>query len=94
MANLFWVSGGRGFTPDPSCGCRKGVVRRWVLEKSGLDITEVSAAVEELNAADEIFLTNSRIGILPVTRWRDQSLKPGSITTRLWKQYQQAFLSL
>lgn len=89
MANLFWVTTNRIHTPNGAEGCREGVVRRWVLENSGHDVAVGSYAVEALDNADEIFLTNSRIGILPVHQWRGRSLKPGPTTTRLWKKYQE-----
>lgn len=89
MANLFWVQAGRLHTPSGDCGCREGVVRRWVIERSGLDASEGVYPLEFLDKAEEIFLTNSRIGILPVHQWRQRKLRPGPVTTGLWKKYQQ-----
>lgn len=89
MANLFWVQAGQLYTPGASCGCREGVVRRWVIEESGLEVTEGEYPIECLDSAEEIFLTNSRIGIQPVHRWRNSTLKNGPVTLRLWKRYQQ-----
>ncbi len=69
MANLFWVKGGKLRTPAQECGCRAGTVRRWVLERSGQKVEEGGWKKEELDGAEEIFLTNARIGIVPVRSW-------------------------
>ncbi len=74
MANLFWVKGGKLRTPAQECGCRAGTVRRWVLERSGQKVEEGGWKKEELDGAEEIFLTNARIGIVPVRSWGGRTL--------------------
>jgi branched-chain amino acid aminotransferase/4-amino-4-deoxychorismate lyase len=87
MANLFWVVDGVLETPLWECGCRKGVVRRWILEESGKVVREVAKGLERLSEADEIFLTNSRLRIVPVTCWRGKKVGdgPGPVTRELQK---------
>lgn len=87
MANLFWVRDGVIRTPSRTCGCRAGTVRRWVLEKSGTRVEEGSWGVEELDGAEEIFLTNARIGIVPVRSWQGKKLAPGGMSVALAKVY-------
>lgn len=87
MANVFWVRDGVLFTPARECGCRAGVVRRWVLEQGGMEVREVAAQVEELMAAQEIFLTNSRVGILPVHDFEGNAFHPGEAAGRLRERY-------
>jgi len=86
MANLFWVRDGKLRTPSRECGCRAGTVRRWVLERSGQRVEEGSWKVEELSGAEEIFLTNARIGIKPVRSWRGKGLATDKIGLLLSKQ--------
>jgi branched-chain amino acid aminotransferase/4-amino-4-deoxychorismate lyase len=74
MANLFWVSGGRVVTPAAHCGCRRGTTRRWVMEQGGLPVEEVEAGPEALDQAEEIFLTNARLGVFPVRSWAGRAL--------------------
>ena len=83
MANLFWVTDGSILTPAPEAGCRRGVVRRWVLEHSERSVKEVHEPPASLDNADEIFLTNSRVGILPVHAWGGRNLDPGPVTRAL-----------
>lgn len=73
-ANLFWVRRGKLRTPARECGCRGGTVRRWVLEKSGQSVEEGRWPPDELDQAEEIFLTNARIGIKPVKEWKGRRL--------------------
>ena len=74
MANLFWIRKGKVRTPARECGCRAGTVRRWVLERSGQKVEEGKWKPEELDLAEEIFLTNARIGIRPARSWRGRKL--------------------
>ena len=65
MANVFLVRDGRLLTPATDSGARDGVVRDWVLRQRPAE--ESQLAPEDLESADECFLTNSRIGVMPVT---------------------------
>ena len=65
MANVFLLQAGRWCTPHPSTGTREGVMRQWVLEKWNVEQTLLPRA--QCQTADALFLTNSWIGILPVT---------------------------
>ena len=78
-ANLFWVRDGKLRTPSRECGCRAGTVRRWVLERSGHRVEEGKWKLEELSGAEEIFLTNARIGIKPVRSWKGRILATSTI---------------
>ena len=87
MANLFWVKGGVVRTPARECGCRAGTVRRWVLERSGQKVEEGRWRKEELDGADEIFLTNARIGIQPVVSWHGKKLARSGVAEALVKAF-------
>jgi branched-chain amino acid aminotransferase/4-amino-4-deoxychorismate lyase len=86
MANLFWVRDGKIRTPARECGCRGGTVRRWVLEKSGRGVEEGRWGKEELDQAEEIFLTNARIGLVPVREWGGRTLG-GSLAEGLGRKW-------
>ncbi len=64
MANVFLVRDGRLYTPATSSGARDGVVRDWVLRR--MPVEESLFSCEDLAKAEECFLTNSRIGVMPV----------------------------
>mgnify|MGYP006280105059 CR=1 FL=1 len=83
MANLFWVTNGVIRTPIRDCGCRAGTVRRWVLEKSGRRVEEGRWGMEELDGAEEIFLTNARIGIKPAAFWQGKKMAEPEVARSL-----------
>jgi len=83
MANLFWVKNGLIRTPARDCGCRGGTVRRWILEKSGRRVEEGRWGMDELDGAEEIFLTNARIGIKPVGLWQGKKMPEAEVARSL-----------
>jgi len=87
MANLFWVKDGRLHTPSWDCGCRAGTVRRWILERSGEKVEEGRWKKEELDGAEEMFLTNARMGSQPVLSWQGKKLAAGGMTEVLKKAF-------
>lgn len=93
-SNVFWVSGGRLRTPRiDRCGVA-GVMRARVLDLAtsmGLASEELPAAPRALlDEAEELFVTNSLIGIWPVRRLgeRDFHPAPGPVTQELMKALQ------
>lgn len=85
--NVFIVKRGELMTPKISmCGV-KGVMRRHILQTMapalGLAVSEKELRLDDLLAAEEIFLSNSVQGIWPVTEFRERKLQPGAITRQL-----------
>jgi len=95
-SNVFLVSGGRLITPSVEGGCLPGITRQTVIELAGgLDIKVVEREVqlEELLRADEAFLTNSLIELMPLARVNDQAIgagKTGKVTRKLLVAYREA----
>ena len=73
IANIFIIKKGEVYTPPLSEGCVAGVIRQFLLEKLNMDFTiiEKPISVEELENADEVFVTNSIRGIRWVNQFRD-----------------------
>lgn len=92
-SNVFMVSGGEVSTPSLATGVLAGITRSVVLELSaelGLVAHETSIAPAQLRAADEVFLTSSIRGIMPVTRLDSAAVgdgKVGAVTRRLMAAY-------
>ena len=85
-SNLFWVNQGQIYAPDLSeCGV-EGVMRNHVIKLAKelqLSTNIGHYFIEDLMAADEIFLTNSVHGIWPVRQVDEYKLQPGPITQKL-----------
>jgi len=67
MSNVFAVRGGRLITPRVDRSGVEGVLRSMVLREApglGIPANEGSLALNELLAADEVFITNVRIGVV------------------------------
>jgi 4-amino-4-deoxychorismate lyase len=86
MSNLFLVLGGQLVTPSVDyCGVA-GVMRELVLERAreaGIGTRVDTLAPELLDIAEELFLTNVRIGIVPIVRIGEQRRPAGPLTRRL-----------
>lgn len=64
FGNLFFVLDGNLCTPSLSLAVRPGVVRAWVARQQNVREVELPAA--HLGEASELFLTNSRLGVMPL----------------------------
>jgi len=86
MSNLFACIKGAIITPDLSqCGVA-GVVRAWVLGAAaglGLSVSTAPVSTAMLDDAEELFITNSLIGIWPVRRLGVREYNVGPITRSL-----------
>lgn len=80
-ANLFWVSGGRLFTPTLDCGVLPGITRARLLTAQAVE--EVAVGPEALDKAEAVFLTNSLIGVRPVSRLGERTFSPHPLVERL-----------
>jgi branched-subunit amino acid aminotransferase/4-amino-4-deoxychorismate lyase len=81
MANVFLLHGERLFTPPRSTGARAGVIREWVIGRR--QVEERRLRREDVVNADEIFLTNSWIGVRPIATVEGRPLGPRSVGPKL-----------
>jgi len=95
-ANIFWVREGRLFTPALDCGVLAGVMRAAVLEiagRMGIAAAEVRAPLDAMAAADEIFLTNSLVGVRPVAALDGRTPPGGGFAQALRRAVSEAGLA-
>jgi 4-amino-4-deoxychorismate lyase len=86
MSNLFIVRAGRVQTPPVDRAGVAGIMRRVVLRECGvmgISAGEQRLVAEDLAAADEVFITNARIGVVPVKRVGEHACRMGSLARRL-----------
>jgi branched-chain amino acid aminotransferase len=92
-SNVFLISGEFLKTPRLGSGLLPGVTREVVLElakKYGLNTIETDIKSEELQVAEEVFITNSMIEIMPVSKVKSKIIgsgRPGPITLKLSELY-------
>jgi 4-amino-4-deoxychorismate lyase len=92
MSNLFVVREGRVATPSlDRCGV-VGAQRervRELLRRMGRECTERAIGWGEIAAADELFLTNSLIGVWPVAAFEGRRWTPGIVTAAVQSAVEQ-----
>jgi branched-chain amino acid aminotransferase len=74
MANVFYGNRGRIYTPPLTEGCIAGIMRRFLIEilpGAGFDVREKETGINDLEAAEEAFLTNSIQEIRCVKHFRN-----------------------
>ncbi|MCJ8300472.1 MAG: aminodeoxychorismate lyase [Pseudomonadales bacterium] len=103
MSNLFWVTNGVLYTPDLSYSGVEGVIRNALIslcrQKTQLEVKTAAYKLPQLLAADEVFVCNSVINILPVIKLLvdDKGLasmdyQVGPVTVRLQKMLHNLYL--
>lgn len=85
VSNLFFVRDGRLFTPPLSCGLLPGVLRRFLLEH--FSVTEKILFPEDIASMDECFITNSLMGIMPVSSLEGQRFTSRAVTNSCMELY-------
>ena len=91
VANVFLWEGERLVTPAEECGILPGVTRAAILalaERQKIDVVEDMIAPQRLAQCDGAFLTNSLIGIMPLSRLDERDLAPHRMTARLQAAYE------
>lgn len=84
MSNVFIVRDNRLITPDLSNAGVKGVMRRCIIDtaqENDIEVEESLLELEDINKADEVFVSNSVIGIWPVKSLQSKQWSaPGKLT--------------
>ena len=92
-SNLFVVRQGRLHSPGPKEGALDGVTRSVVLEEArslGIPVDE-TVDPSTLGQADEVFLTNTVGGLLPVREVQGVDSVPAGPTGRVWRRLADAY---
>lgn len=75
--NIFLVEANSIMTPSLTEGCLKGIIRKKIIEMlqkdNDYEIIETEISPFELQKADEVFITNSIIGIQSVTQYKKKT---------------------
>lgn len=75
--NMFLVKGDVVKTPPLSDGCLNGIIRKKIIEiltkSENYKLEEASISPFELQKADELFITNTIVGIRPITKYRKKA---------------------
>ncbi len=95
-ANIFFVRGGEVCTPSAELNLLPGITRAVVMELarwSGRKVLERKWPLKEFERADEVFLTNSLMEVMPVCELAGTQIgsgDPGEVTKELAAEYRRA----
>ena len=98
-SNIFIIKGQQLLTPPISAGLLPGITRAVILELAAqlsLTINETAIKPADVFVADECFLTNSIMEIMPLTRLADRAIgtgRPGAMTLTIQQAYRETVLS-
>jgi branched-chain amino acid aminotransferase len=84
-ANIFAAVGDQVWTPPLSSGCLPGITREVLLGEvhvRGIDLIEKSLMPEDLESADEVFITSTTRDLLPVFQIEDKQISRKDRTRR------------
>jgi aminodeoxychorismate lyase len=91
VSNIFFVKDDCVYTPSIECGCLEGITRKVIFEiceKNGIKVKEGFFKLEFLRKVNEVFLTNTLMGIMPVREIKNCFVvKEFRITQSLIKKY-------
>lgn len=85
--NIFIIKDGRIYTPTVNCGLLPGIVRQWVIKN--FDVIEKEITKDEVLNSDEVFLTNSLVGVIKVSKIENK-LFSSRLINEIKKQYDKA----
>ncbi len=90
--NIFFVQEGQVLTPTLQANILPGVTREVVLEicrDEGIPCQEGLFTLEDLERADEVFVTNSLMGVMPVGKLESARFRvsPRTLTSTIARQY-------
>lgn len=89
VSNIFLVHRGKVVTPNPESGLLPGITRQRVIEVCSfiqVPVEERIVAPSELFRAEECFITNSLMGVMPLVGVGGKGIggeKPGKVTLRI-----------
>lgn len=89
-ANLFRIKNGVIRTPEPDCFLN-GITRQTVIELAqelGLPLEIAPISVEDLKAADEVFITGTAAEVTAIGKIDDVTYSVGSVTRALREAYE------
>jgi branched-chain amino acid aminotransferase len=98
-SNIFIVEDGEIITPPIEAGILPGITRRVVIDLAsslGIKVAEEAVTVERLLNAEEVFITNSVIEIMPIASVDGRTVRAGSrgkVTERLAEEYKKLTIS-
>lgn len=85
VSNIFFIKDNTIYTPNVNCGLLDGTIRKYILKN--YSAVEGKFSKDKLLESDEIFLTNSIMGIMPVSKFENRIFKEKKLTCNIMRDY-------
>lgn len=85
--NVFFAREGRLYTPSVNCGLLPGILRSYICER--YEVIEQEIYPADIPCYDEMFVTNSLLGIMPVVTLDGYEFLSQDMGRKLLEQYRQ-----
>jgi branched-chain amino acid aminotransferase len=92
ICNVFFYKDGILCTPSVDCGILDGITRGVVIDialRDGLKVKESEFTKEDLNSAEEVFITSTTLEVMPVSKVEDHTYAVGNISKLIHKAYRE-----
>lgn len=92
-SNIFFIQDNQLFSPCLECGCLRGITRKVIFDlakKYSIPLNEGKFRPDDLYNSDEAFLTNSLMGVMPLTSIENRIIgkgKSGRLTRFFIRKY-------
>lgn len=93
VSNIFFVKDGNLCTPSMECGILDGITRSHVIglaSKLDIPLREDEFTTDYLFKASEVFITNTTMEVMPVSRVEHRAFRVGETTLNLLKAYRES----
>ena len=90
VSNIFFIKNGIIYTPKIKCGLLPGIVREFVIQNSsamGFNVEEGEFTYDQLLDAEGVFITNSIMGIMKVSKIDDKVLNQSTVVSEIKRYY-------
>ena len=87
ISNIFLVKGNIIYTPKAESGLLPGVVRNFIIDE--FNVIEKEIVLDDLFNADEIFITNSLLGVMKISKLEDKIFEKNKITIAIREKYEE-----
>ena len=87
ISNIFLVKGNIIYTPKAESGLLPGVVRNFIIDE--FNVIEKEIVLDDLVNADEIFITNSLLGVMKISKLEDKIFEKNKITIAIREKYEE-----
>ena len=85
--NVFFVRNGQLYTPEKHCGLLPGIMRAYICDH--YDVKKEEIFPSHLSFFDEMFVTNSLLGIMPVISLGEHRFPSRTVGDHLLQEYMQ-----